>query len=83
LTQREWSVLECLLEHQGRVVTSEQLLRRAWGPEFIGEKDHLKVVVNHLRQKLGDRARSSRYIHTERGLGYCFDPDLKAARPPT
>lgn len=72
LTPKEWRLLEYLVRHRNHAVTAHALLRYAWGDEYTGENNHLKVYIAHLRQKLGDSASRPRYIHTERGMGYRF-----------
>lgn len=70
LTPREYAVLALLARHLGRVVTQQQLLRDIWGPSHVGDSHYLRVVVGHLRQKLGDDPAAPRYLLTEAGVGY-------------
>lgn len=70
LTPKEYAVLALLGQHLGRVVTQQQLLRDIWGPSHIGDSHYLRVVVGHLRQKLGDDPAAPRYLITEAGVGY-------------
>ena len=70
LTPKEYAVLALLAQHLGRVVTQQQLLRDIWGPSHVGDSHYLRVVVGHLRQKLGDDPAAPRYLITEAGVGY-------------
>jgi two-component system KDP operon response regulator KdpE len=70
LTPKEYAVLALLARHPGRVVTQQQLLREVWGPSHVGDSHYLRVVVGHLRQKLGDEPAAPRYLLTEAGVGY-------------
>ncbi|MFI8983473.1 response regulator [Ectopseudomonas khazarica] len=70
LTPKEYAVLALLGQHLGRVVTQQQLLREIWGPSHVGDSHYLRVVVGHLRQKLGDDPAAPRYLITEAGVGY-------------
>jgi two-component system OmpR family response regulator len=65
LPRREYMLLKCLMENQGRVVTRDQLESRLyhWGDEI--SSNALEVHVHHLRKKLPDA-----FIKTIRGLGY-------------
>ena len=54
----------------GRVLSHDELLERVWGEEHPGSYHLLRSFVKSLRQKLGDDARSPRYIFTESGVGY-------------
>ena len=73
LSPKEWRLLEYFLRHKNRVVTRLALLRYAWGDGFEQDSNYLKVYISHLRRKLGDPVRRSRYIHTERDMGYRFE----------
>ncbi|AYN93333.1 response regulator [Pseudomonas sp. LTJR-52] len=70
LTRKEYAVLEHLARHLGRVVTQQHLLREIWGPSHVEDTHYLRVVVGHLRQKLGDDPAAPQYIITEPGVGY-------------
>ncbi|MOA25831.1 KDP operon transcriptional regulatory protein KdpE [compost metagenome] len=70
LTRKEYAVLAQLARHLGRVVTQQQLLKDIWGPTHVEDSHYLRVVVGHLRQKLGDDPAAPRFIVTEAGVGY-------------
>ncbi|ELS28458.1 response regulator [Metapseudomonas furukawaii] len=70
LTRKEYAVLAQLARHLGRVVTQQQLLKDIWGPTHVEDTHYLRVVVGHLRQKLGDDPANPRFIVTEAGVGY-------------
>lgn len=70
LTRKEYAVLALLAQHIGRVVTQQQLLKDIWGPTHGEDSHYLRVVVGHLRQKLGDDPTAPRFILTEAGVGY-------------
>ena len=70
LTRKEYAVLAMLARHLGRVVTQQQLLKDIWGPSHVEDSHYLRVVVGHLRQKLGDDPAAPRFIVTEAGVGY-------------
>lgn len=74
LTSTEYRLLEVLVRHAGDVLPHQVLLDRVWGSEWTTDPSYLKVFVRRLRQKLGDDARSPRYIQTEWGIGYRFIP---------
>ncbi|WP_285962171.1 response regulator [Pseudomonas tohonis] len=70
LTRKEYAVIAQLARHLGRVVTQQQLLKDIWGPTHVEDTHYLRVVVGHLRQKLGDDPTEPRFIVTEAGVGY-------------
>ena len=69
LTAVEFDLLWALAQNQGRVMSREQLLEKAWGYEYFGDTRVVDVHVGHIRQKLGD----DRFIETIRGVGYRFE----------
>jgi DNA-binding response OmpR family regulator len=54
LGPKEFGVLELLLAAQGRVVSTEELLRRGWDEEADLFTTAVKVTISRLRRKLGD-----------------------------
>lgn len=70
LTPKEYAVLAALARQPGRVVTQQLLLRDIWGPTHLEDSHYLRVVVGHLRQKLGDDPAAPQFIVTEAGIGY-------------
>ena len=72
LTPKEFDVLRLLVVHQGKPLAHKTMLQTIWGPDYAGETEYLRVVVNQLRKKIErDPARPS-HIVTEQGLGYTF-----------
>jgi two-component system, OmpR family, KDP operon response regulator KdpE len=70
LSRKEYELLRFLTTHAGQVLTHQQILRQIWGPAHTSETHYLRVLVGHLRQKLGDEPSHPRYIITEQGVGY-------------
>ena len=70
LTATEYKLLFELSINAGQVLTQDQLLRRAWGPDYSGDPRLLRSFVKKLRRKLKDDADSPRYIFTEPRVGY-------------
>jgi len=68
LSQREFAILQLLLESRGRVLSRTQLEEGlyAWGEEV--ESNAVEVYIHHLRKKLG-----AGLIRTLRGVGYIID----------
>ncbi|HLH62985.1 MAG TPA: response regulator transcription factor [Ktedonobacteraceae bacterium] len=72
LSPIEFSLLEQLVTHAGKVISHRVLLQRIWGPEYGGEAEYLRVYINRLRQKLESDPAHPRYLLTEPGVGYRF-----------
>lgn len=73
LTPLEFKLLQAFLRAKGRILSRDQLIQEAWGPNtFVTDR----VVDNHignLRRKLESDATEPRYLRNVRGLGYRFD----------
>lgn len=69
LQPREYSLLEYLLRHAGRVVTKTMILEHVYDFSFDPQTNVVDVLVSRLRQKI-DRDFPVKMIHTLRGVGY-------------
>lgn len=72
LAPKEYETLRFLMEHAGRPVRHERLLTSIWGPNYSGEREYLRVVINQLRKKIEDDPSRPVYIMTESHVGYRF-----------
>jgi len=70
LTPIEYALLAELATNMGRVLTSQLLLRRVWGAEYVDSPVYVKVIVYRLRAKLEPDPAHPRYIVTEPHIGY-------------
>ena len=70
LSKKEYELLRLLTASAGQVLTHQHILRTVWGPERGAETHHLRVLVQQLRQKLGDDPTKPRFIVTVQGVGY-------------
>lgn len=73
LTRQEFRLLQALMEHVDRVMTSDELLTSLWGPNYAGDPSTLAVHILRLRTKLERRLDATKHIRTIRGIGYIFD----------
>jgi DNA-binding response OmpR family regulator len=69
LTPKEYTVLEYLMRHTGRVMSRTLITEYAWGYHFDPGTNIVDVVINHLRKKI-DVSGAPKLIHTVRGVGY-------------
>ena len=72
LTPTELKLLTVLMKHAGEVVSSEDLVRDVWGPQYAGEVGHVRRYIWHLRNKIEPDPENPRYVCNERGFGYRF-----------
>lgn len=76
LSQKEFDLLETLMNQMDVAVTHARLLKAVWGPEYGGETEYLRTYVKSLRKKIEDDPAAPRYIVTEPWMGYRFcNPD--------
>jgi two-component system OmpR family response regulator len=68
LSQREFSILECLLRRPGQVLSRDQLLDYAWPYGVALTPNTVEAYIHLLRDKVGPAAAA--YIETVRGVGY-------------
>src|SRR5919109_1145220 len=76
LAPKEFDLLWELLDHNGLVLTRDQLLERVWGYTFAGDTRTVDVHIRHLRRKLGDASP----IVTVWGVGYKAAPAKDASK---
>jgi DNA-binding response OmpR family regulator len=69
LTATEFRLLAALARHPGRVFTREELVARAFGPDYEGLDRTVDAHITNLRRKL-EPGREPRYVLTTHGLGY-------------
>ncbi len=74
LTPTEWRILEILLRRPGQLVGSAQILTGVWGPGFQQRTNYLRFHMARLRRKLEDNPARPRYLRTEPGMGYRYQP---------
>ncbi len=79
LTPKEYTVLEYLMRHAGKVMSRTLITEYAWGYHFDPGTNIVDVVINHLRKKI-DASHSTKLIHTIRGVGYVIKADSPSAR---
>lgn len=72
LSTKEFQLLRYLLEHRGRTLSREELLREVWGYSSAPSTRTVDVHVAWLRQKLEADPKQPKYIITVHGQGYKF-----------
>jgi two-component system OmpR family response regulator len=72
LNPKEFELLALLLRNRGQVIDREQILRKVWGYDFIGNDRTVDVHIRWIRQKIETDPGKPRYLVTVRGYGYKF-----------
>jgi DNA-binding response OmpR family regulator len=70
LTKLELRLLQMLLAHAGRTVSSDRLLVHIWGHRNSGDRQLLKQLVHRLRQKIEVDPAVPQLLQTAAGAGY-------------
>jgi DNA-binding response OmpR family regulator len=70
LTKTEFRLLCEFAEHQGAVLSREQLLERVWGYDYLGDGRLVDAHIRRLRAKIEDDPGRPERLVTVRGLGY-------------
>jgi two-component system, OmpR family, KDP operon response regulator KdpE len=79
LTPTEWHLLEVLLRNPGKLLSQQQLLAEVWGPGYAEATGNLRLYMTQLRRKLEPDPARPRWLLTEPGMGYRYQPDPDAA----
>jgi len=69
LTPKAFAMLRYLLDHPGRVVTKDELLREGW-PDTVVSEWVLTTCIRQIRKALGEEAGAPQYIATVHRRGY-------------
>ena len=72
LTAKEFDVLRILIAARGRVLSRQQIVEAAWGPNYFGTQRSVDNFLAQLRAKLEDDPQEPKHLLTVRGVGYRF-----------
>jgi two-component system KDP operon response regulator KdpE len=74
LTPTEWKLLDVLLRHPGKLISSHTLLTAVRGSAEHTDPSYLRIYFAQLRRKLEPEPSRPRYLITEPGMGYRYRP---------
>lgn len=74
LTPTEFRILVSLARQRGSLVSHQELLHDAWGPDYRDELPLLRTAIRGLRVRLAEASEGVDYIGTEYGFGYRLSP---------
>lgn len=74
LTPREFDLLHTFALQPRSVISTDELLARVWGAEFVGQPQVVYVHIRWLREKLEKDPNHPQRILTVRGVGYKLEP---------
>jgi len=75
LTRTEWSLLEAMAEHPGKLLTHRWLLEQVWGRGYQEDVEVLRVFISQLRRKIEPDPGLPTLIVTDPGVGYRWDAE--------
>jgi len=70
LSPTEFKLLATLARHADEVVTTNTLLKEAWGSAFRTRNGYVRVYMHSLRRKIEEDPTRPKYLVNESGLGY-------------
>lgn len=71
-TTKEFDLLTFLAEHPNHVYSKEELFRKIWDMESVGDIATVTVHIKKIREKLEKDSSKLQYIETIWGVGYRF-----------
>ena len=75
LTNKEFALLQLLMERSGEVLSRTQIASQVWQMNFDSDTNVVDVAIRRLRAKVDDPF-SPKLIHTVRGMGYTLEAPL-------
>ena len=72
LTNKEFALLQLLMERSGEVLSRTQIASQVWQMNFDSDTNVVDVAIRRLRAKVDDPF-SPKLIHTMRGMGYLLE----------
>ncbi len=82
LTTNEFSALDLLVRHAGKVMDRDEILQTLRGIDSDAFNRAVDITISRLRQKLGDDPKNPEFIKTVWGAGYVFIAEESADAPP-
>jgi DNA-binding response OmpR family regulator len=76
LTRTEFTILELLMRHSGRVLSRDTLIEAVWGGDSDIESNTLDAFMRLLRAKI-EAPGEPKLLHTIRGVGFSLRGDGK------
>ena len=69
LNGRLYHLLKYLCEHEGQVLSKEQIYERVWGDTYFDDNT-VMVHIRHIREKIEIDSKKPRYVKVVWGIGY-------------
>lgn len=76
LPPKEFEVLLYLVQHQGRILTKQQIYEAVWKEPYVYDDSNIMAIISRLRKKIEPEGGSFAYIQTVKGIGYRFNREV-------
>ncbi len=73
LRPKEAALLALFMCNPGRVLSRQEIMKKVWETDYLGDTRTLSVHVRWLRQKIEDDPNHPQFLRTVRGVGYRFE----------
>lgn len=73
ITPKLVSILRVLMEHRGEVVDRDELFKKVWETDYIGDTRTLDVHISWLREAIEKDPLNPKFLVTARGVGFRLD----------
>jgi DNA-binding winged helix-turn-helix (wHTH) protein len=77
LSPKAFRLLELLLENRPKALSKADLQERLWPDTFVSEAN-LASLASEVREAIGEKSRSARFVRTVYGFGYAFSGEAAA-----
>lgn len=77
LTAKEFKILELLMQHPGRVYSSEEIYERVWQEDAYSVENTVMVHIRRIREKIEINPKEPKYLKVVWGIGYKMEYIMK------
>lgn len=76
LHAKEFDILRYLAEHQGKILTKQQIYEEVWQEPYAFDDNNIMGHISRLRKSIEPDPNSPIYIQTVKGVGYRFSREV-------
>lgn len=76
-TKKEFSILYCLADNYGKVISYRKLYEAVWKEEYFGDFNSIMAHIHRIRTKIRRKVPEIEFIHNVHGVGYKFQEKMQ------
>lgn len=76
LPPKEFDLLLFLAEHQGKILTKQQIYEAVWKEAYVYDDSNIMAIISRIRKKTEPDPGNPKYIQTIKGIGYRFNREV-------